>query len=80
MEPTKKSPGVEAFLEAMAGRTSAITTDRCVNAPIGCGMPVHPDVDPIWEDGSTRFRDGGSLSEYRISGLCQTCQDEIFGR
>jgi len=25
------------------------------------------------------FRDEGSLREYRISGLCQTCQDSVFG-
>ena len=25
------------------------------------------------------FRDGLSLKEFRISGLCQKCQDEVFG-
>ena len=25
------------------------------------------------------FRDEISLIEYRISGLCQDCQDEVFG-
>lgn len=25
------------------------------------------------------FRDPISLREYEISGLCQTCQDEVFG-
>lgn len=25
------------------------------------------------------FRDELSLKEYRISGLCQKCQDEVFG-
>jgi hypothetical protein len=25
------------------------------------------------------FRDEGSLREYRISGMCQGCQDGIFG-
>ena len=25
------------------------------------------------------FRDDSSLREYRISGLCQRCQDETFG-
>ena len=27
---------------------------------------------------ATEFRDRLSLKEYGISGLCQTCQDEIF--
>ncbi len=25
------------------------------------------------------FRDGISIDEYGISGLCQKCQDEVFG-
>ena len=27
----------------------------------------------------TDFRDAISLKEFRISGLCQACQDETFG-
>jgi hypothetical protein len=27
-----------------------------------------------------RFRDAESLREFGFSGLCQDCQDEIFGR
>lgn len=26
------------------------------------------------------FRDDLSLKEFKISGLCQTCQDEVFGK
>lgn len=26
------------------------------------------------------FRNERSLKEYRISGLCQFCQDEVFGK
>lgn len=26
------------------------------------------------------FRDGESKREYSVSGLCQTCQDDVFGR
>lgn len=32
--------------------------------------------EPILEHG---FRDELSLREYRISGLCQKCQDQTFG-
>jgi hypothetical protein len=65
--PTDKSPEITNFLEDFAGRTSAITTDVCVRAPIGCGGPA------------TDFRDAPSATEYRISGLCQKCQDSFYG-
>lgn len=67
-EPTKKSPEMEDFLNIIAGRTDAIRADRCVNPPYGCGGPA------------TEFRDAKSMQEYRISGLCQKCQDKIFGQ
>lgn len=35
-----------------------------------CGKPIDPD----------EFRDKESWIEYNISGLCQECQDEMFGR
>jgi hypothetical protein len=37
------------------------------NCPF-CGKKVNP------ED----FRDGASVKEFGISGLCQKCQDEVF--
>jgi Zn-dependent M32 family carboxypeptidase len=42
-----------------------VETKRC---PF-CGMPVN-DED---------FRDELSRKEARISGICQLCQDEVFG-
>jgi hypothetical protein len=35
-----------------------------------CGDRVHPDD----------FRDDLSRKEYTISGLCQACQDLVFGK
>ena len=61
-----KSPEIEALLERMAGRTSALADNRCVNKPIGCGGPA------------TEFKDALSAKEYSISGLCQKCQDIIW--
>jgi len=29
---------------------------------------------------TAEFRDDISLKEYKISGLCQKCQDEFFGK
>jgi len=61
--PTLKGPEMTALLEALFGRTTAITSNGCVF----CGQPA------------TDFRDQVSLSEYKISGLCQQCQDKTFG-
>ena len=44
------------------GRTEAIEAHECFR----CGRPA------IW------FSDEVSLREYRPSGLCQDCQDDIF--
>jgi hypothetical protein len=66
-EPTKKAPGIEAFLEDISGRSSAIKVDKCINPPLGCGGPA------------VSFRNEISKREYGISGLCQKCQDAIFG-
>jgi len=65
--PTEKSPELEAMLESMTGRTTAIENDVCVREPYGCGKPA------------IAFRDSVSRDEYRISGLCQACQDLVFG-
>jgi hypothetical protein len=66
-EPSKKAHPIAELLEAQSGRTTAITNDVCVRPPFGCGKPA------------TAFRDELSRKEYSISGLCQSCQDRIFG-
>ena len=58
---------LETARKAMANRPAAIATNRCIPGPIGCGQPVG------------EFRDALSAKEYRISGLCQGCQDKFFG-
>lgn len=68
-KPADKSKGVEEALdrvsEDMFGRrrTMAIRNDICVM----CGAVT------------TMFRDEKSRKEYAISGMCQKCQDEMFG-
>lgn len=49
----------------------ALREHRCAIQPIGCGKVI-PDED-------IREWSNLTLSEYRISGLCKECQDEIFG-
>jgi len=72
MEPSKKSPKLEEGIKQISGvdRIAAIRANRCVDAPIGCGKPVT----------LTSFRDNLSRKEYAISGLCQECQDTIWGK
>ena len=68
MEPTQKTDEIEATIDQITpnplGRRGSILADVCA----WCGKPAQ------W------FRDDLSCWEYRISGLCQTCQDETFGR
>ena len=62
-QPTEKHPAIEGFLEETFGRTTAIEGDTCVFC--------HKEA--------TNFRNEISKKEYRISGICQSCQDETFG-
>ena len=66
--PTIKSPYVNNYLKQGFGidREQAILDEVCVPAPIGCGKPVD------------YFRTDADAKEYEISGLCQSCQDNLF--
>lgn len=66
---TKPNDTLETQLDRMFGvnRPQARATRTCVSAPIGCGQPAES------------FRDELSRKEFNISGLCQKCQDAIFG-
>ena len=68
-EPTSKYKEVEQAIKALSGadRRDSIRADRCIPPPIGCGGDA------------TKFRDELSRREFTISGLCQKCQDNIFG-
>jgi hypothetical protein len=66
MEPSKKTRSLEQLLENIAGRSTAIITNRCIDPSFGCGGPA------------VEFRDELSAREYTISGLCQKCQDLIW--
>lgn len=65
MKPSEKSPAIEEFLTRFTGRDrrTSITTRICVT----CGGDV------------IGFRDSLSQKEYSISGMCQKCQDSVFG-
>ena len=69
MEPTKKSNAMEEMLSSVFGvdRIKTIRESFCT----GCDS-----TNNIEES----FRDDLSRKEYTISGLCQSCQDYIFGK
>ena len=69
MEPSNKTPEIDAAIARFLGmdRCAAIRANVCVPKPYGCGQPIAP------------FRDELSRREYTISGLCQACQDSVFG-
>ncbi len=62
-QPTEKHPAIEGFLEETFGRTTAIEGNTCVFC--------HKEA--------TEFRNEISRKEYKISGICQACQDDTFG-
>jgi len=66
-EPSRKSPEMTKLLDRLTDRSYSIGADRCVEPPYGCGRSA------------TEFRDAVSKKEYTISGLCQYCQDLLFG-
>ena len=66
--PTKKSPVINAALSELAGRDRVTTIGRG-----GCMT-----CDKIDEMTAEDFRDALSVKEYRISGMCQECQDSVF--
>ena len=64
-EPTTKSEDINRFLSGIAGkdRKETIRDNKCMT----CKGEV------------LGFRDPLSEKEYTISGLCQVCQDSVFG-
>jgi len=69
MKPSEKSNEMVQFIDHMAkanfgrSRTSCVQNDLCVSC----------------DEQAISFRDELSRKEYTISGLCQTCQDGVFG-
>ena len=63
MKPAPKSKSLNQLLNGVFNREACITHDVCVD----CGESA--------ED----FRDALSIKEFSLSGLCQICQDSVFG-
>lgn len=62
---SEKSPGMVRSIEKMfPGTLKSISEDKCPT----CLKPIRG------------FRDNVSVTEYEISGMCQKCQDKVFGK
>lgn len=63
----EKHPQVDAFIQNLMGknRTETIMNGHCMT----CNNEFIAD----------NFRDELSEKEYSISGMCQECQDNVFG-
>ena len=66
MNPTDKAPEIEQAIKQVFGidRKAIIANDHCVFCD-------NPNLD---------FRTSLDQKEYQISGLCQNCQDNVFGK
>lgn len=66
MKPTDKSPELDDFIKKTFGfdRKASIVKEECV----------------FCKKEAKVFRDELSRKEFSISGLCQDCQDETFGK
>jgi len=62
--PTEKSKEIEDLLTNMAGISRQEAAEK--NICTWCKNPI------------TEFKDKLSKKEYRISGMCQKCQDDTF--
>ena len=67
MEATPKHPTLDALLSSFAGKDRQLTIRK--------GLCMTCDRKT-----SALFRDDLSRKEYAISGMCQECQDDFFGR
>ena len=65
MKASSKSTALDQFILKLTGknRVDTIARDLCMT----CSDP------------DTEFRNAKCLREFTISGMCQRCQDEVFG-
>jgi len=64
---TPKAPEIDAFVEQVCGggnRVESVSKNVCVSCT----------------GSAQEFRNEISVKEYLISGLCQKCQDSVFGK
>ena len=69
IQPSYKAPEMESALSEIFGvdRVQTIAGGDCISC------------DEARDLKATSFRDDVSRKEYSISGMCQSCQDDLFG-
>ena len=71
IEPSFKAPQIDALLSEIIfngkDRATVIKEGKCLTC------------DEAHDLKATSFRDDISRKEYSISGMCQCCQDDVFG-
>lgn len=65
--PTKKNPTIEKLLTSITGISREDANQQAICT--WCKKPI-----------DTPFRNEISKREYQISGFCQKCQDDTFGK
>jgi hypothetical protein len=65
MEATIKNPSIDKVLTQMMGKNRLDT--------------VRENLCMTCDGYATEFKDKISKKEYTISGMCQDCQDRVFG-
>ena len=65
MEATIKNPSIDKVLTQMMGKNRLDT--------------VRENLCMTCDGYATEFKDKISKKEYTISGMCQDCQDSVFG-
>ena len=68
VEPTEKHPAIESLLTGLMGKSRLVT--------VQAGECMTCDRVGV----TANLRDVLSFKEYTISGMCQVCQDEVFGK
>lgn len=68
MQPSEKSPVIDAILADITGkdRRATILSGKCTTC-LATELTVESFTDDL------------SRKEYTISGMCQACQDAVFG-
>ena len=70
MKATYKAPAMDSFIRTLMGK------DRAVVIRNGFCMTCESTGNMLeW-----KWRDELSKKEYAISGMCQSCQDEVFSQ
>lgn len=69
----------EAFPFGVAAGNNKLGIKSCPGCRKGSDAELTPENNNGWPNGPLfLFRDHLSAQEYRISGLCQPCQDGVF--